>query len=165
MRKYKLIPVLFMIFYLSGCFETVDNHRYFSERLTESYMSSRWLPALEAGITTREQLVEKLGEPSGIFENGRIYTYRLIINEWKDGLSDKMFDNLQEFYLQADILKKTAIERFEKVDSEGFLLVVSDENEEKYEKEIISSLGEFHLVIIFTADGILNRYSLIRIRP
>ena len=163
MKRY--ILMLFMIYYLSGCIETVDNHIYFSEHLTESYMSSRWLPSLEVGITTREQLVKKLGEPSGIFENGRIYTYRLIINEWKDGLSDKMFGDLLQFNLQDDILKKLAIERFGKIDNDGFLLVVSDETEEKYEKEIISSLGEFHLVLIFTADGILNRYSLIRIRP
>jgi len=61
-----------MIFFLSGCVETVNNHIYFSERLTETYLYSRWLPSLEAGITTQKQLVGELGEPSGLFENGKI---------------------------------------------------------------------------------------------
>ena len=167
MNKIALISFLFLIIYLSGCSGTVNRHSYFSERLTESYFSSHWLPPLEIGTTTRQQLVEKLGEPSGIFENNRINTYRLTINEWKDGLDDKRYlKYLRNYYSPyPKISKKKAMEHFEHIDKEGFLLVVTDVNLEKYEKEIIASVGEFHLVLVFTIDGILNRYSLIRIRP
>jgi hypothetical protein len=155
-----------MTFFLSGCLETVNSHVYFSERLTESYMRSRWLPPLEVGSTTREQVVEKLGQPSGTFENGRIFTYRLIINEWKEGLSDNMYSGYYNAYsLQSGILEIVAARRFEQIEKDGSLLVVAEENMEKYEKEIISSLGEFHLILVFTYDGILNKESLIRIRP
>jgi hypothetical protein len=155
-----------MTFFLSGCLETVNSHVYFSERLTESYMRSRWLPPLEVGSTTREQVVEKLGQPSGTFENGRIFTYRLIINEWKEGLSDNMYSGYANAYhLQSEILEIVAARRLEQIEKEGSLLVVAEENMEKHEKEIISSIGEFHLILVFDADGILNRDSLIRVRP
>ena len=166
MKIRTLILLPLMTFFLSGCLGTVNSHIYFAERLTESYMRSRWLPPLETGSTTREQVVEKLGQPSGTFENGRIFTYRLIINEWKEGLSDNMYSGYYNAYNpQSEILETVAARRFEQIESEGFLLVVSEENMEKYEKEIISSIGEFHLILVFNVDGILNRDALIRIRP
>jgi len=159
MKKYSLTLFLLIIFFFYGC---VNRNIYLSERLTESYMRSRWLPPLDASRTTREQVVEKLGNPSGTFENGRIYTYRLIINEWKEGMSDSEY---LDYCCTAYYNEKTLDKRFEQIDGDGALLVVTEENMEKYEKEIISSMVEFHLILAFTADGILNRYSLIRVRP
>lgn len=155
-----------MMLFLPGCFNFERRHAYLSENLTESYVSSRFLPPLDIGVSTRKQVVEKIGEPSNIFENGRIYTYRLIINEWKDGLSDKKYlEYIGQYYPQISTFTNLSAKRFKHLDEVGTLLIVTDENVEQYEKEIISSVGEFHLVLIFTPDGILNRYSLIRIRP
>ena len=166
MKICTLILLPLMTFFLSGCLETVNSHIYFSERLTESYMRSRWLPPLETGIDTRDQIVKKLGQPSGTFENGRIYSYRLIINEWKEGLSDNMYSGYANAYhLQSEILEVVAARRLEQIEKDGFLLVVTDENMEKHEKEVILSMGEFHLVLVFNIDGVLTRDSLIRIRP
>jgi hypothetical protein len=156
-----------MIFCFPGCYKTVNSNIYFSERITESYMRSRWLPSFENGRTSREQILVNLGQPSGTFENGRIYTYRLIINQWKEALSDSLFlkyYNASNF-AGHEILESAAASRFEQIEKDGALLIVTDENMEKYEKEIISSICEFHLVLVFTADGILNRDYLIRIRP
>jgi len=114
MKKYSLTLFLLIIFFFYGC---VNRNIYLSERLTESYMRSRWLPPLDASSCT------------------------------------------------AYYNEKTLDKRFEQIDGDGALLVVTEENMEKYEKEIISSMVEFHLILTFTADGILNRYSLIRVRP
>lgn len=166
MKTCILISLLLMIFFFSGCLETVNSNIYFSEHLTESYLRSRWLPPIETDRITREQVVEKLGQPSSIFENGRIYIYRLIINEWKEGLSDSMYSGYNNAYnLQSSILEIVAARRLEQIEKDGVLLVLTDENMEKHEKEIISSMGEFHLVLVFNTDGVLTRDSLIRIRP
>ena len=165
MKQSILESIILMIFLLSGCFETVNSHAFFSSRLTESYIRTRWLPFLEKGISTREKVEEMLGQPSSIFENGRIYIYRLIINEWEKGLSEDTYSGFNLNRPSGEILESKAEEFFEKIDSDGVILVIRADNMEQYEKEIISSKGEFNLVLIFSMDGTLYRYSLIRIRP
>ena len=165
MKKIILASIILVTFFLSGCIETVNSQAYFLNRLTESYLRSRWLPFLEKGISTREKVEEMLGQPSSVFENGRIYTYRLIINEWENGLNEKAYKFNNANRLDGDILKKIADLRFEYIDKEGTLLVIRADNVEQYEKEIISSIGEFNLVLVFSMEGTLSRDSLIRIRP
>jgi hypothetical protein len=165
MKKIIPVSVIIATFLFSGCFETVSRHAYFSSRLTESYLRSRCLPFLETGISTREKIEEKLGLPSSVFENGRIYVYRLIINEWEKGLSEDAYSRYNLNRPPDEILESDAKKRFEKIDSDGALLVIRGDNIEQYEKEIISSIGEFHLVLVFSMEGTLSRDSLIRIRP
>jgi hypothetical protein len=44
-------------------------------------LQSRWLPYLEDGRTTKEEVLLKLGIPSAQFEGERILTYRLALND------------------------------------------------------------------------------------
>lgn len=166
MKNIALTLIFLMMSLLSGCFETVAPYTYFSERLTESYLRSRWLPHFESGITTRKKVEENLGQPSSIFENGRIYIYRFVINEWGKGLDEADYRAYYNLYKnRSEILKSQADQRVEHLDKEGIRLVVYKENMERFEKEIIASMCEFHLVLVFTSDGILKNDSLIRIRP
>ena len=165
MKKIIPVSVIIATFLFSGCFETVSRHAYFSSRLTESYLRFRWLPFLKTGISTREKIEEKLGLPSSVFENGRIYIYRLIINEWEKGLNETDYTGLNLNRPPEEIFESEAKKSFEKIDKDGVLLVIRDDNMEQYEKEIISSIGEFNLVLVFSMEGTLNRDSLIRIRP
>jgi len=41
----------------------------------------KWLPFIEDGKTTKEEVLLKLGEPSGQFEGGRIFTYPMTFSE------------------------------------------------------------------------------------
>ena len=165
MKKIILITIILTASIISGCFETVNSHSFFSSRLTASYVRSRWLPFPETGVLSREKVKEMLGQPSSSFENGRIYIYRLIINEWENGLSDDAYFRYNLNRPPEEILESNAQERFEKINSDGTLLVVRKDNIEQYEKEIISSIGEFNLVLVFSAEGALSRDSLISIRP
>ncbi len=162
MKQYCLLILLVPVLFLSGC-QTVTYDNYFSE----SYMYSRWLPALEENKSTRYQIHEKVGLPSRSFEGGRIVTYRIMINEWKNGLSDTQFKAscLDKYQAYGRIEKLLADKRFERLDKEGALLVITEANKDKYEKEIIAGIVEYHLVLVFDAVDGLKKHSLVRIQP
>jgi hypothetical protein len=42
-------------------------------------IQQRWLGFLKTGESTREEILLKLGHPSGQFENGRILSYRMAV--------------------------------------------------------------------------------------
>ncbi len=54
--------------------------------MTDGEFQQKWLPFLEKGKTTKEEVLLKLGGPSGQFEGEKIFTYRLLIDE-KEGLA------------------------------------------------------------------------------
>ena len=152
-----LLPALF----LPGC-QTVTYGDYF----TESYMYSRWLPLIVDNKTTRSQIIETLGPPSRSFEHGRICTYRITINEWNNGLSDGQFEgDCSRKYYNQRVDKVIADRRFEDLNKDGSLLVVNTANWNKYEKEIIASIVEFHLILVFDDADVLNKHALLRIQP
>lgn len=162
---FLLLPALF----LSGCqtapYEVTYNN-FFAESFTDSYMYSRWLPLIEDNKTTRVQILERLGPPSRSFEGGRISIYRLMINEWNNGLSEKQFEEYcSSKYLNNKILKTIADIRFKNMDKNGSLLVVTEENKNKFEKEIIASIIEFHLILVFDNTNVLKKHALLRIQP
>lgn len=50
-------------------------------RLVDESIQQKWLPFIENGKTTKEEIVLILGEPSGQFEGGRILTYTMSFSE------------------------------------------------------------------------------------
>jgi len=165
-----LIVVIPALFLLNCQTATVTYDEYF----TESYDYSRWLPMIEDGESKRSQIQEKLGPPSRTFEEGRIVTYRIMINEWKNGLSESLFfdycsSNYPPFYDSyydcGRIPKNIADKRFESLNKDGVVLVLTEENKSKYEKEIIAGILEFDLILVFDCADILKRHALVRIQP
>jgi hypothetical protein len=68
MRQATLITVLAM---LCGCAWSNE-----PKQSPEEWQRNA-LSFLHQGVTTREQILMKLGEPTGRFENDRIFTYRI----------------------------------------------------------------------------------------
>lgn len=158
MKILGICLLVVMAVFLIGC-RTVSYKSYF----TDEYLYARWLPLLIDSKTSRGQIVEKLGEPSKIYENGRIAVYRAIVHEWKNGMSDKEYATWSAAkYSSAGMIEKW---RFEHLDAEGALLVVTPEHEVKYQKEIIASVLEFHLILVYGNEGVVLRHGLVRRQP
>ncbi len=71
--------VLFALLLLEG-FSCAPTQKIINEETR-----AQWLPYLEAGKTTKEHVLLRLGVPSATFENERILTYRMMLNQ-KEGL-------------------------------------------------------------------------------
>lgn len=58
-----------------GC---INTHPVVIQKATLQMLANSDLGFLRTGITTREEVLLKMGHPSGDFENGRILTYQLL---------------------------------------------------------------------------------------
>jgi len=52
-------------------------------RVVDESIQQKWLPFIEDGKTTKDEVLLKLGNPSGQFEGGRILTYTMTFSEEK----------------------------------------------------------------------------------
>jgi hypothetical protein len=50
-------------------------------RGVDKSIQQQWLPFIEDGKTTKDEVLLKLGKPSGQFEGGRIFTYPMKFSE------------------------------------------------------------------------------------
>jgi hypothetical protein len=64
-RLQKVIYCLLFILLLTSCASTNKS------------IEQKWLPFIEDGKTTKDEVILKLGESTGQFEDGRIFTYRM----------------------------------------------------------------------------------------
>ena len=71
MRKWIISGFLLLPLLCFGCGPT-------HQQLAPDDAKQKWLSFVENGKTTREELLLKLGTPSGRFQGDRILTYRLI---------------------------------------------------------------------------------------
>jgi hypothetical protein len=53
-------------------------------QVVDKSIQEKWLPFIEDGKTTKDEVLLKLGRPSGQFEGGRILTYTMSFSE-EDG--------------------------------------------------------------------------------
>ena len=53
-------------------------------KVVDKSIQQKWLPFIEDGKTTKDEVLLTLGKPSGQFEGGRILTYPMNFNE-KEG--------------------------------------------------------------------------------
>lgn len=53
-------------------------------RIADKSLEKEWLPFIEDGRTTKDEVLSKLGKPTGQFEDGRIFTYQMTFSE-KEG--------------------------------------------------------------------------------
>ena len=96
-----VIIYFLFVFLIAGCaghIMTVDKN-----------IQQKWLPFIEDGKTTKEEVLLKLGMPSGQFEGERIFTYQMTFSE-KEGFSvagQRMFEyNLVLVFKERNILQK-----------------------------------------------------------
>lgn len=146
----------------AGC-QTVFHDSYF----TDDHITSRWLPAIADNATSRGEIAQALGQPSRTFENGRIAVYRIVVHVWRNGISDRQYENAcaSKYAAGSGVEKVLADRYFEQMNREGIRLVVTPDNEERYQKEIIASGLEFDLVLVYNEAGVVRNHGLIRKHP
>jgi hypothetical protein len=69
----KLVAAIAFILSFFGC----SNKLY----VADSDFESKYIPFIKDNAIQRDDVILQLGEPSWLFENGRIFTYRLFIDE------------------------------------------------------------------------------------
>ena len=163
-RSFCRILLVFILFLmLIGC-----AHENLDETLvSEPYVRQRWLPFLAEGKTERNEIIQKLGEPTSSFQDGTILGYRLILVEGGQDLSEKAYRgiliNLDAAYIGGyygwvDNRRKVLSEK-------GSLFTVREQNREEKLLEILSREAEYSLVLVFDNRGTLARHRLRRIMP
>jgi len=131
------------------------------------YVRERWLPYLVDGKTERNEIIQRLGEPSSKFQSGTILGYRLILVEEGRDISEEEYRiilvNLETAYLNRYF--GWVDERRKLLSEKGTLLIVKEQNKEEKLLEILSREAEYSLVLVFDDQDILTTNSLRRIMP
>lgn len=161
--KRTLAAILVVGSLASGC-GTVQRQsdRFF----TKAYVSERWLPAIDDGLTTRAQIVQALGQPSRQYENGRMLAYVLILDDLDRELTDgeystRVFYDLAPIYYSSEALAAWQT----RVSQHGHMMVVTEAFKRRREKQIRVAAAEYELVLVFGPGDVLVRHALIRIPP
>jgi uncharacterized protein (UPF0305 family) len=148
---------------LTACAAEILNESF----VTEPYVRERWLSYLEDGRTKREEIIQRLGEPTSTFHNNTILGYRLILVEDGRVVSEKEYRNilinvesayLNRYYAWVNNRRKLLSEK-------GILFTVRDQNKEDKLLEILSREAEYSLVLLFDDQDILTTNSFRRIMP
>lgn len=118
--------------------------------LKESYVKESWLPFIQNNKTTKMEIIKLLGEPTEYFEKGRIFAYRLIL------------ENPEHRATINDCNPKRSEEL---VPEKGDLLVIRENKKEDRYLDIVCRVAEYSLVIVFDENDVQLRHSLIRVSP
>ena len=131
------------------------------------YVRERWLPFVVDGKTERNEIIQRLGEPTSSFQSGTILGYRLILVEEGRDISEEEYRiilvNLETAYLNRYF--GWVDERRKLLSEKGTLLIVREQNKEEKLLEMLSREAEYSLVLVFDDQGTLARHSLRRIMP
>ena len=124
--------VLYIIMALHGC-STLET------RMVDAQVVGSSFPFIRDGVITRNEILERLGQPASYFEDGRVVIYWL--QEDSNGV------------LQVTTKNSTALS----INNRSYL-----HNLEYGTKE--SKSGYYNLILIFTDNDILEEHSLVFIR-
>lgn len=159
----RILPVFILCLLLMAC-----AHEKLDETFVgEPYVREKWLPSLADGKTDRNEIIQKLGEPTSGYQNGKILGYRLILVEEGQDISETDYRNiivnrdsayLGGYYAWVNYRRKLLSEK-------GTFLTVREENKDDKLLEILSREAEFSLVLVFDDQGTLDRHDLRRIMP
>jgi hypothetical protein len=78
----KLVFIVVIILITASCSNTLQ--------IADTELENKYVPFIKDNVTTRDDIILKLGEPSWTFENGRIFTYRLWLD--KSGIRPLVVD-------------------------------------------------------------------------
>ena len=161
----RLSPVrVLLIFFLAllvGCATPRDD-----TYVTETYVSERWLPFIQNGKTTRNELVALLGEPTRSYQDGKILAYRLILVE-AGRVQTKELIATWHMTRTAYVTKnyKQVNKRRQALSQTGRLLVLRPSEEEQRQLRILTRDAEYSLVLVCDHNDIVVRHSLVRVKP
>jgi hypothetical protein len=135
--------------------------------VSEPYVRERWLSYLEDGKTEREEIIQKLGEPTSSFQGNKILGYRLLLIEDGRKITEKEYRtaliNFESAY--RDRYYGWINNRRKQLSEKGTLFTVRDQNKEDEILELLSREAEYSLVLVFDDQNTLTQHSLRRIMP
>ena len=103
---------------------------YPGQLLANENIQQKWLPFIENGKITKEEVLLKLGIPSAQFEGEKIFIYKMMLDE-KEG-----------FKVASRYINMAWDPRFSRW-----------------------GIPEYHLVLVFDKRNILQRHSLLLVKP
>ncbi len=164
LRSARRILTLFMLLsmLLACAHETLDE-----TFVSEPYVRGRWLSYLADGKTKREEIIQRLGQPTASYQNDTVLGYRLILIEDGRSLSEKeyrsFFVNVESAY--RDRYYGWINDRRKLLSEKGALFTVRDQNKEDKLLEILSREAEYSLVLVFDDQENLVQSSFRKIVP
>ncbi len=155
------VLLIFLFALLVGCATPRDD-----TYVTETYVSERWLPFIQNGKTTRNELVAILGEPTRSYQDGKILAYRLILVE-AGRVQTKELIATWHMTRTASVTKdyKRVNKRRQALSQTGRLLVLRPSEEEQRQLRILTREAEYSLVLVCDHNDIVVRHSLVRVKP
>jgi hypothetical protein len=105
-------------------------------RVVDKSIQQKWLPFVEDGRTTKDEVLLKFGRPSGQFERGRILTYPLNFSE-KEGF---------RVDYEREIIRHQRFFEFKTL-------------------KLSVSKADYNLILVFDDKNILSKHNLLRISP
>jgi len=159
----RIIAVLSLSLFLMACAHETLDERFVSE----TFVRERWLSCLEDGKTKREEIIQRLGEPTWSYENNAILGYRLILVGEGGDLSEKEYRsiliNVESGYVAG--YYGWINNRRKLLSEKGALFTIREQNKEDKLIEILSREAEYSLILVFDDHDTLAQHSLRRIMP
>ena len=155
------VLLIFLFALLVGCATPRDD-----TYVTETYVSERWLPFIQNGKTTRNELVALLGEPTRSYQDGKILAYRLILVEAGRVQTEELMATWH-MTRTAYFIKhyRQVNERRQALSKTGRLLVLRPSEGEQRHLRILTREAEYSLVLVCDHNDIVVRHSLVRVKP
>ena len=154
------VLLIFFLALLVGCTARDDTY------VTETYVSERWLPFIQNGKTTRNELVALLGEPTRSYQDGKILAYRLILVEAGRVQTEELMATwhmTRNAYFTKNY--KQVNKRRQALSQTGRLLVLRPSEEEQRQLRMLTREAEYSLVLVCDHNDIVVRHSLVRVKP
>lgn len=155
------VLLIFLFALLVGCATSRDD-----TYVTEIYVSERWLPFIQNGKTTRNELVAILGKPTRSYQDGKILAFRLILVEAGRVQTEALMATwhmTRTAYFTKNY--KQVNNRRQALSQTGRLLVLRPSEEEQRQLRILTREAEYSLVLVCDHNDIVVRHSLVRVKP
>jgi hypothetical protein len=150
----KCEAAIIVLISLCGCMAEQPPVSLDERFVCEAYVLKRWLPFVSQGAT-EEVIIRRLGEPTEVFENGRIIVFDLVI-------SNDMVYQGELYHYDASFHNRRRRELSQRDDS---LVVVRPGDEFKRPLLIKDREAEYSLVLVFDDFRKLRSFRLLRIKP
>jgi hypothetical protein len=141
------------------------------ELVRSEAIRAKWLGWINAGVTTRGEVRQKLGDATSTYEGGRIEGYRLILADRETELTPEEYRQASMNSTQAGLFPDDTVPgqrnkaRRKQVMDKGVLFVVRREDESSKRRRLIFRDGEYGLVLVYRSDGVIARDALVRVLP
>jgi len=167
MRWIRTFALLALLIVGLGCTHTLEDLD--ETYVAESFVLDRWLRFLRDDCGSGDDVIQLLGPPTEVFEEGRIHVYRLILTGeeinhkspylflWKSGYDAVVVFN-DSIPVHNKIRKKLSSQ-------EDALHVVGRIYDRKVYLQVLGREAEYSLVLLFDEKGTLRSHRLLRVRP